>query len=171
MQLRPAKLCDQAQILELYRETFPPEESDLVAQLAIDLLPSPEADSIIVESDNCICGHIAFSPLTLAEDPKYRATVLAPLAVAPKNQKQGVGSQLVQYGLAQYKQAGIHDLYLYGDPNYYGRFGFAEVSTKNIEAPYPLSYPFGWQRLKLNEHQTISGKLTCVEALQKPELW
>lgn len=171
MKIRPARLSDQAQMSELYRDAFPPDESKLVAQLALDLLKSAHANSLVAENRGQLEGHIAFSPLSIAEHTDYRAVLLAPLAVTPKLQKQGIGGRLVQQGIAEYKASGAHDLYVYGDPNYYARFGFIEAPTSKVEAPYPLRYPFGWQILKLNEHHPTSGKLICVEALQKPELW
>lgn len=170
-QLHPTTLSDQARITELYHKAFSPEEADLVAQLATDLLKSPETDSIVAKTSGDVCGHIAFSPLRLSEDPNYRAMILAPLAVTPKLQKQGIGSQLIRHGLTRYKASDLHDIYVYGDPDYYGRFGFIETDTTNIEAPYALSHPFGWQCLRLNGHNPTSGKLVCVEALQNPQLW
>lgn len=170
MELSPATLNNSAQITALYREAFPPEEAELVGQLAVDLLNSTDAISVVA-IDNGLVGHIAFSPLTLTEHPNYRALILAPLAVDPRFQKQGIGSKLVEHSLAHHKESAVHDIYVYGDPNYYSRFGFIEASTEQIEVPYPLSYPFGWQRLQLNEHPVVSGMLSCVEALQKPELW
>ncbi len=174
MQIRPAESNDQIPINTLYRAAFSVEECDSVAQLALELLSNTHTSrvvSFITESTSKVCGHVAFSKLSLPEDPNYKAWILAPLAVDPEHQKQGIGSDLVQHGLATLEQQGVHHIYVYGDPKYYGRFGFSEADTKSIQPPYPLSHPFGWQVLQLNSCDPNSGKLLCVEALQKPALW
>jgi len=52
-----------------------------------------------------IVGHILFSPVLIqGEQENYRAIGLAPMAVLPKFQRQGIGSALVQAGLEQLRQ-------------------------------------------------------------------
>ena len=67
--------------------------------------------------------------------------------------------------------AGI--LLVYGDPDYYGRFGFKEEIGRSFVPPYPLEYPFGWTGMMLNGTAVPdkSMKFECVNALSKPELW
>lgn len=48
-----------------------------------------------------IVGHIFLSSVTITRDcPNLLILGLAPLAVLPSYQRQGIGSSLVQYGLA-----------------------------------------------------------------------
>ena len=49
---------------------------------------------------------------------------LAPMAVAPDFQKQGVGSELLRFALRQ-GVISSHPLFVLGEPAYYQRFGFA----------------------------------------------
>lgn len=53
---------------------------------------------------------------------------LAPLAVTPQMQNQGIGSELLHFSL---RQAVIKDktLFVLGDPNFYTKFGFVHCST------------------------------------------
>ena len=52
--------------------------------------------------------------------------ILAPLAVSPEHQKQGVGSSLMKSGIDMLTKDGTGFLLVYGDPDYYERFGFRE---------------------------------------------
>ena len=49
---------------------------------------------------------------------------LAPLAVAPACQKQGIGAALVRQGFTELQALGARGCVVLGDPAYYGRFGF-----------------------------------------------
>jgi putative acetyltransferase len=72
---------------------------------------------------------------------------LAPMAVLPAFQKQGIGSALVRNGLELCRELGHRIVIVLGHPNFYPRFGF---SAKLAEA---LSSPFGggesWMALEL----------------------
>ena len=91
----------------------------------------------------------------------------------PDYQNQQVGSTLIGHGMQQLKQLGADLLFVYGDPGYYGRFGFDAELASNYIPPYELQYPFGWQAIKLNAdyHSTVGRAIVCESALQKTELW
>ncbi|HBS43331.1 MAG TPA: GNAT family N-acetyltransferase, partial [Paenibacillus sp.] len=55
--------------------------------------------SIVAEMENEIVGHILLSKATVEDqDKQYTVIVLAPIAVRPNYQKQGVGSRLIEEG-------------------------------------------------------------------------
>ena len=68
---------------------------------------------------------------------------------------------------------GVNVLFVYGDPQYYGRFGFRTDAAKQYTAPYRLQYPFGWQAMALDDGCTTSssGIIACVTSLCDPSLW
>ena len=71
-----------------------------------------------------ILGHIAFSPVRIAgQDCGWYG--LGPVAVLPAAQRRGLGSALIEAGLARLHERGAAGCVLLGDPAYYGRFGFA----------------------------------------------
>lgn len=77
---------------------FPEAGNEIVAQLAIDLLSEQAAlliIALIAEINGSVVGHIAFSPVIIDSNKACKAYILAPLAVKPVCQKQGVGSTLV----------------------------------------------------------------------------
>ncbi len=176
MSIRTATTQDGDQIHLLYLSAFPEEEREIVAKLAIDLLSensTPETRSLIAETDGSITGHATFSPVTINNNDHYQGYILAPLAVHPDHQKGGIGSALIRQGIQQLSASGVNILFVYGDPNYYGRFGFEVDNAHTYIPPCPLHYPEGWQALILNECvlKEVPVTLRCVASLNDPELW
>lgn len=83
--------------------------------------------SLVAEIDQHIVGHIAFSPVTIA-DGSEGWYGLGPISVLPAHQRQGIGTALINEGLRLLKNMGGQGCALVGDPNYYQRFGFRHVS-------------------------------------------
>lgn len=176
MQIRPATPLDRDSIQGLYLAAFPEEERELVAALAINLLAettSPESFALVAQADGALVGHVGFSPVACEQTDKFRGYLLAPLAVHPEFQKRGIGASLIDAGLRRASQLGADIAFVYGDPQYYGRFGFDAGIAAGYAPPYPLQYPFGWQAKPLSDVGTLplSAKLTCVAALRDPQLW
>ncbi len=42
-------------------------------------------------------------------------------------------------------------LFVYGNPDYYGKFGFSVDTAQCYIPPYWLEYSFGWQAIALSE--------------------
>lgn len=86
-----------------------------------------------------VVGHIFFSPVTVAgECPDLTILGLAPLAVLPDYQRQGIGSALVQQGLAECDRRGVKAVVVVGDPVYYSRFGFIPSREKGLSCEYDV---------------------------------
>ena len=101
--------------------------------------------SLVAELDGKIVGHVAFSKVTInGEDQGWYG--LGPISVQPALQKQGIGSKLIQEGLAKIHAMGARGCVLEGDPNYYHRFGFKSYPNliyENAPAPqYFMALPF-----------------------------
>ena len=92
--------------------------------------------SLVAEDEDEIVGHLLFSKL---QAPSH-CLALAPLAVLPRHQTQGIGTALVEEGLARAKRDAWQAVFVLGDPDYYGRFGFALSSTEKFETTYPKSH-------------------------------
>ncbi|MBP8251320.1 MAG: N-acetyltransferase [Herpetosiphon sp.] len=174
--IRNATNADQSSIRAIHLQAFSAEENQRVALLAIDLLheqTSPETFAFVAELDGAVVGHIALSPVAVSADPDWQGYILSPLGVLPEHQKRGIGSKLIEHGIAQLEHIGTDAIFVYGDPAYYGKFGFRADAALRYAPPYPLQYPFGWQAIMLNERDTGQSPLTilCVVALCDPELW
>jgi putative acetyltransferase len=57
---------------------------------------------------------------------------LAPMAVRPDRQRQGIGSQLVRRGLDIHRERGRPFVVVVGHPEYYPRFGFEPASKHGL---------------------------------------
>ena len=117
---------------------FPePAEAELVNNLrdanAITL-------SLVAVVNDQLVGHVLFSPMTITADDGTvcNAVGLAPIAVHPDFQKQGIGGQLIREGIRQLTAAGHNALILLGHPSYYPRFGFVPASQFNIRSEYDV---------------------------------
>jgi putative acetyltransferase len=105
--------------------------------------------SLVAELDDTVVGHILFSPAThscphapredfvsRSETPTMFGQGLAPVAVDPAFQNQGIGSALIRAGLAECRRLGTPWVVLLGHETYYPRFGFAPASRWNLTGDY-----------------------------------
>jgi putative acetyltransferase len=79
-----------------------------------------------------VCLHVNKAIAYIAFSPAYHGREicglhLAPMAVAPDFQKQGVGTELLRFALRQEAVKG-RPLFVLGEPGYYRRFGFEPCS-------------------------------------------
>ena len=174
--IRVATALDRENIHEVHMRAFPVSENQSVATLAIDLLNErtrPETFALVAETNGPVVGHIAFSPVTVDNNEKWKGYILAPLGVIPEHQKGRIGSTLVESGIERLSRTGVHVVFVYGDPAYYSKFGFNFDAASRYSPPYPLQYPFGWQAMTLNESgfAESNAKVSCVASLRNPELW
>lgn len=79
-----------------------------------------------------------FTPVTLSADSDLKLMGLAPMAVSPDHQKQGVGSALVHAGLEKCGQMGFVGVVVLGYPEYYPRFGFSPASRFGMDSEYDV---------------------------------
>lgn len=135
--IRSEQPQDAAAIRCVLEAAFPqPDEANLVDQLRAN---GGITLSLVAESvDAGIVGHILFSPLNVHADDgtEFSAQALAPLAVAPTHQKQGIGAALVEAGLAALREMGEALVFVLGDPSYYGRFGFVAAAPLGFTSVY-----------------------------------
>lgn len=94
----------------------------------------PDAISLVATIEARIVGHILFTPVQVEGlEPRVPAVGLAPMAVLPEYQRQGIGSQLVRAGLDACRSHGHGLVVVVGHPAFYPRFGFVRASTTGLE--------------------------------------
>ena len=79
--------------------------------------------SLVAMEEGNVVGHVAFSPVLINGQPRDWYG-LGPVSVQPDRQGQGVGQRLIVRGLDELKNRGAGGCVVFGEPAYYGRFGF-----------------------------------------------
>jgi putative acetyltransferase len=83
--------------------------------------------SLVAEVNGRVIGHIAFSPVTISDGTRNWYG-LGPISVLPEYQRKGIGKALLQEGLSRLKDLNAQGCCLVGHPDYYGKFGFKNMS-------------------------------------------
>lgn len=114
------------------------QEAAIVAAIRNSTNFIPEL-SLVAEMERQIVGHILFSRVTIAtETGRVPALALAPLAVQPQYQRRGIGTQLVQMGLARSQALGEGLVLVVGNPPFYQRFGFQPALPLGLRPSLPV---------------------------------
>lgn len=162
MTIRPEQPGDEPAIHALTEAAFrnmpysDGNEADLVDALRRD--GDLALSLVALNMDQAIVGHMAFSPVSIS-DGSARWYALGPCSVIPTRQHTGIGSQLIEAGLAEMRARGARGVVLVGSPKYYGRFGF----TCDPELVYPGAPAEYFQRLVLADGEP-SGTVTFAPA-------
>ncbi len=144
--IRYARAADHPAIERVLQAAFGrADEGGLVSRLRAD---EDVVFELVAEEAGEVVGHILFSRLWADRRELYAG--LAPLAVAPERQKNGLGSALVRASLENAREFGCHGVLVLGDPAYYGRFGFSADAAREVRAPYRGLAAF--QALALEDH-------------------
>jgi putative acetyltransferase len=157
---------DIASIRTVHQSAFPgPGEAEVVdalrasGHLTISLVAEVAGAGIV--------GHIAFSPVTL--ETGLQGLGLAPLAVLPEFQRQGIGGKLVRAGITACHDAIWPYIVVLGDPEYYQRFGFVTAARWKLLDEYgggsafqaielrPLTLPAGGGLVRYGEEFALIG--------------
>lgn len=134
--IRSEQPQDVAGIRHVNRSAFDSTvEADIVDTLR--QRAHPFVSLVAVDGDEVI-GHIAFSAVTLSSHPDVPIAGLAPMAVLPSRQREGIGSSLVRAGLAECTRLGFVALVVLGHAEYYPRFGFVPASTFGLACEFDV---------------------------------
>ncbi|MBI5296708.1 MAG: N-acetyltransferase [Chloroflexi bacterium] len=137
--IRPEQSKDIPAIHALNASAFP---TDAEARLVDILRANGKAiySFAAVNDDDEVLGHVLYSRVTTPLPSNGLG--LAPVAVKPKFQNQGIGSQLIRASLVEVKADGYDFVVLLGDPAYYQRFGFQAASAFGLQNEYGVDEEF-----------------------------
>ncbi len=167
--IRESLADDLPAIEALYPAAFP--EEDLLPLVRALLTDNPGVLSLVAVTGGGLAGHVAFTPCGVSESTA-KVSLLAPLAVAPERQQQGIGSALVQEGFRLLKADATQRVFVLGDPAYYGRFGFAADALVAPPYPMPDEWRSAWQSRGLQDGAPEErGALTVPPVWRQPALW
>lgn len=128
-------------------------EQNLVVSLRNSNAYIPEL-SLVAEVNDEIVGHILFTKINISNQEEI---ALAPLAVLPEYQRQGIGKALIKKGHEIAKKLGYNYCVVLGDENYYPLSGYVPASQYGILAPFDVP-DANFMAIKLCENaNTITG--------------
>lgn len=131
--IRPEAPADRVAIRTLLTAAFGQNsEAELVDQLRAD----GDLSQAWVAETGEIVGYVALSRLV---SPAL-SLALAPLAVAPGDQRRGIGGALMRRAIAASLNSGVAMIFVLGDPDYYARFGFSAQAAIGFECAYSGPY-------------------------------
>ena len=179
MEIREATESDFDDVLHVESTAFGPEKGAEIADLVKGLLSDPTAlprlSLLAIDNDRAL-GHILFTRVHInSPEDSISASILAPLAILPEAQFEGIGGQLIKEGLRRLTDSGVELVFVLGHPGYYPRYGFTPAGALGFEAPYPIPEKDAgaWmvQELSHGLIGSVKGKILCADVLNQPEHW
>ena len=90
-----------------------------------------------------IIGNIVYAESkVINSDVEHVVLTFGPVSVLPEYQNKGIGSELINHTIKLSKEMGYRAILIYGDPEYYKRFGFKvskEYNITNKEGKFPAA--------------------------------
>jgi putative acetyltransferase len=174
MRTRDAGEDDLPAILNIHRSAFDrDDEAALVRQLLQDETAQPLV-SCVAEVGGALVGHGLFTAMHLTQPASpVRCAILAPLAVLPEHQRQGVGRALIEAGCHCLQQRQTELVFVLGDPAYYMRCGFQPAVPLGLQAPYRITPEAAWMVRALMPEVLghVRGTVACARSLQPQAYW
>lgn len=176
MRIAEASISDLQSVLSIERAAFGRnDEADLVRSLLDDPSAQPLL-SLLAWVDGRPVGHVLFTSARIDDAPRrVSAAILAPLAVVPDAQRQGVGGRLIEEGVSVLRDRGVGLVLVAGHPDYYPRHGFDPAVPHGLVPPFPIppEHEDAWMVRALREGLigSIRGRVVCADAMNRPEYW
>ncbi|MFZ5354646.1 MAG: GNAT family N-acetyltransferase [Bacillota bacterium] len=91
----------------------------------------------VAELDGKVVGNIMYARSKIVGDcgEQHEVITFGPVSVLPEYQSNGIGGKLIEHTLEVAKGLGYKAVLIYGDPDYYSRFGFVEAENYRIGTP------------------------------------
>ena len=129
-------------------------EQDLVGRLRTSAAFVPEL-ALVAEQGQKLIGYLLLSEISIG---KQTALALAPLAVIPRCQKQGVGAALIKRGHELARKLGYPCIVVLGSDSYYPKFGYQPAEKFGIIAPFEVPSNY-FMVYPLGDNLTIQGQV------------
>jgi Predicted acetyltransferase len=119
-------------------------EQDLISELRKESSYDNDLEVIAEdEATDTIVGHGLLSKILIVGAGKVTEELcLAPLSVAIKYQRQGIGISIIHTLEKRALAKGYGAISILGDPAYYGRFGYVPAERYSIDAPFEVNPAF-----------------------------
>jgi predicted N-acetyltransferase YhbS len=96
-----------------------------------------ELDFVACDKDT-IVGNIIYSKVKVLneENKEFEVLCMGSFAVLPPYQNHGIGSLLMNHSIEKARQLGYNGIIIFGNPDYYHRFGFVSAKEYNIQTSW-----------------------------------
>lgn len=177
IQIKETSINDINEIIHVEKLAFGSEEEAL---LTTNLLKDKSAEpmlSLLAFDNKKAIGHILFTRAYINSIKNETLIhILAPLAVIPEYQNQGIGGMLIRESIKRLKDLGSELVFVLGHITYYPKYGFIPDAKKlGYPAPYPIPEEVkdAWMVQSLNPKGFVieKGNIICASAMDKPEYW
>ncbi|WP_312207934.1 N-acetyltransferase [Empedobacter sp.] len=144
MNIRKEEEKDYNQVFELIEKAFENEEySDHREQFLVERLRNSDSFvpdlSLVCEMNEMIVGYILLTKIKIKHsDFSYDSLALAPVAVLPNYQGNGIGGHLIEFAHKKARELGFESIILLGHPTYYPKFGYRKASDFDIQLPFDV---------------------------------
>jgi len=134
-----------------------PDEADLVDALRD---AGDAVVSVVAEDRGRIIGHVLFSRLTIHAEGggTVAALALAPMAVLPERQRQGIGTALLTEALRECRARGERIVIVVGHLDFYPRFGFSREHVTRLDSEFQCEAFMGLE-LEAGALQGLAGRV------------
>jgi predicted N-acetyltransferase YhbS len=116
---------------------------------------------LVAVFENELIGHIISTKAKIIDSQNNEHVILCvgPLSVFSAFQKRGIGSELLNESIKVAKELNYKGMILFGNPDYYHRFGFKNAKEYSITTKDGLNFePFMALELQTNGLDNITGK-------------
>lgn len=157
--IEPERTADADAVRAVLREAFPTDdEADLVDELRACGALRADCSLVARTAGEGVVGYAGLVDVRVEGAPDAALVVLAPVAVAPHRQGEGVGSALVRACLHECERAGCDAVTLEGDPAFYGRFGFVRADEYGLASDLdPPAWAFQARSCRAGALDGVSG--------------
>ena len=148
IKLRLEKAKDRRIVEELTREAFwnihvPGADEHLLVHNLRNTKEFVRDLDFVAIVDEKITGNIVYVETKITGAGKeHTVFTFGPVSVLPEYQNKGIGAKLINHTIKLSKSMGYRAIIIYGDPEYYKRFGFRESKKFNItntEGKFPAA--------------------------------
>ncbi len=166
IEVREEKIEDHEDISTILQKAFNGEdEVKLVSKIRNSGHFVPELSLVALHNRQDPVGYILFSEITISTEEETLTTLsLAPVAVVPELQHEGIGSMLIKDGMMRATSLGYRHVVVLGHKDYYPKFGFIPASEKNITGPFDAGDSFMVRELKKDALKDVSGEVVYPKA-------
>ena len=142
IQTRQEQAPDHHAVSDLLAQAFRDEPySDHTEQFLVERLRKSNAFipelALVAKDGEQVVGYILLTKLHISNGKQqFESLALAPVAVLPSHQRQGIGTMLIEHAHRLARKIGDTSVLLIGHQDYYPRFGYRRASA------YGISFPF-----------------------------